>query len=645
MVFFLLESLGFLVSRLPNKVIRWLSVCLGSIVFWAMSNRRHIALSNLSHSFPEKTEEWRTKICKENFYRMIELGLLALASGHLTKKRIKNNFVISPTLARTITSIKNNDHGAIILVPHTTLMEALTFIPELLHVNIPDIGVIYRPFDNKTLDKFIKKSRERFGIKLLSRKRGFIDAITMLKHKNIVVLLFDQNAGCSGHTITFLGRFAQTTGLPGILAAKYKTPVYCLLANRIDTWKAEIKIDKLCTECSSPVSILLSANRWLEEELHSSDDTCADWLWAHDRWKITNNKKILFSINKTRNWLTETKQFFNYREFPKTFRVFVRLPNWLGDIVMAVPVLRELRRCRPDIELTFLCKGQFIDLLKKLNLADHYITLPHKGFKYFFNFWKYRKIYPDVHILFTNSLRGDLEAWIINATVRLGMYKNHQRPLLTDIFKFSPEFDQLNTHQTKCWGAFLQEYGLTNNINYIPYKICFEMLPNTSTENSIGIMCGSSNNPAKRWPFDYWKILIERLIHRYPGIQMKLYGTKDDIQLAEKIALGFGKQNIQQLCGETTILEFSENIQNNDMFISCDSGGMHIANMFGKPIVCIYGPTNAVQTGPIFKAKNIIIRPDGCPAKGGFSIEDVTVEQVFSAVISIMDNIAPVIRE
>ena len=323
----------------------------------------------------------------------------------------------------------------------------------------------------------------------------------------------------------------------------------------------------------------------------------------------------------------------------------VRLPNWLGDVVMSVPILRELKRCRPDIEVTILCQGQYVDLLEHLNLADQYIVLPDKGIKYFFEMLKYRRMYPDAHIVLTNSLRGDLEARLIGATSRLGMYKNNKRPLLTDVFRFPSDFDPANTHQTLCWGKFLQAYGLTKNINYTPYRFCLEMKLGPARERSIGIMCGSSNNPAKRWPMDYWKILIERLIYRYPGLQLYLYGTRSDVQMAEKIVLGFGKQNVRQMCGETSLLELSAKVQANDMIIACDSGGMHIANMFGRPSVCIFGPTNAVHTGPIFEAETIIVRPEACPAKGGFPIEDVSVESVFSAVTSIMDDICPIVRE
>ncbi|MDR0715348.1 MAG: hypothetical protein LBF25_00985 [Puniceicoccales bacterium] len=636
MLLFLLKCLGFITSRLPNNIVRGISVTIGTVAFWTMPRRRRITLSNLYHAFSDKGEKWRSRVARESFYRMIELGMLAISSKYLTEERIATSFIASPSLIRTIDDIRRSKRGALILVPHVSLMESATMISKISGVECPQMGVIYRPFNNKSLEKFIRESRARFGVKLFSRRSGSIDAMKLLRENGIVAVLFDQNAGCSGYTTTFFDRCTQATRLPGMLATKYKVPVYCLYPNRISTWKAELKIEKLCQSCDNPVELTIAANKWLEGKLCASESACADWLWPHNHWKVTFAKPRILSLDGTRNWLRETKQLLKYKTFPKKFKVFVRMPNWLGDIVMAIPVLRALKNSRPDMELTLLCQPRFMELLSQLNFVEHFIPLPEKGTWYFFKFFHYRKLYPDVHIVLTNSLRGDVEAYIINASVRLGIVNDHPRPLLTDAFNFGPNFDQSSVHQTKILATFLRAYGLKSNINYTPYKICLELEPERSARHSIGMICGSSNNPSKRWPVSHWKILIERLLNTYPGIQVKLYGTSLDSKLADKIMLG--KSSVKQLCGATTLIELGRSMQGDDLIISGDTGGMHIANMFGKPVVCIYGPTNSVHTGPIFNGKRTIIYPEGCSLKGGFPIKDVSINQVLSATELIMDN-------
>ena len=62
---------------------------------------------------------------------------------------------------------------------------------------------------------------------------------------------------------------------------------------------------------------------------------------------------------------------------------FVRMPNWLGDVIMAIPVLHAVRAGRPDVRFTFVCKSQFIPLLEKFVVKSnhHIVTGDHEDIK------------------------------------------------------------------------------------------------------------------------------------------------------------------------------------------------------------------------------------------------------------------------
>ena len=69
-----------------------------------------------------------------------------------------------------------------------------------------------------------------------------------------------------------------------------------------------------------------------------------------------------------------------------------------------------------------------------------------------------------------------------------------------------------------------------------------------------------------------------------------------------------------------------------------DTGGMHLANMMGTPVVVVFGPTNPVRTGPIFDAPKHILQPEDCPATGGLAIDGVTADRVLAAVRSYLES-------
>ena len=177
-------------------------------------------------------------------------------------------------------------------------------------------------------------------------------------------------------------------------------------------------------------------------------------------------------------------------------KIWIRMPNWLGDIVMALPVIRAIRLGRPDAAIVLLCKKQYVDFLKSVDLSEEVIALPQaKGFRYFAPFLKLRKHYPDAMLLFTNSFRGDLEAFLIGAKVRFGMVKKHRRPLLNATWEV-PE-DQYGSHQTKIWEGLAGNFGLREELDFSPLATAGSSDSLASGKFRVGVAPGSSNTPAK----------------------------------------------------------------------------------------------------------------------------------------------------
>jgi ADP-heptose:LPS heptosyltransferase/lauroyl/myristoyl acyltransferase len=603
---------------------------------FVMPSRRRLVLSNLYYAFPSRSAVWRSRVCRENFFRLIEIGLLSVAGSFLSKKRIKENFKLSEKYKAVIDQILTRKQGSIVLVPHFTLMEIMTLLPKIVDdVGWPEIGVIYRSLDNPSLEKFIKHVREKSGIKLFSRKRGIFEVVQVLRNKGVVSLLFDQNAGDSGYRMMFFNRIIALTDLPALLYQKFKVPVYFLYPRRIGFWEANIKIKRLNFDKDDPKTILFAANKYLEEILDGNESVCSDWLWAHNRWKVAvHGTKDL--VKRRCEWLLQSQKYLNIKaEVVVNLHVMVLMPNWLGDIIMAVAVLRTLKHYRPDMELILICQERFVDFLAGLGIADKVVQLPEKNSKYFLNILKIRETYPypDVYISLVNSLRGDIETFLMGAPKRIGIdtkNRSYRKIFINNLYENSADAGDL--HQTKLWRNALNKFEIECEDNLSPFKACTNMGVVSRDKRMVGMMCGSVNAPHKRWPAKFWRILIERIHRLYEDVHINLYGTKADAMFIDDISFFSNQERVSNLVGKTNILELANYIQKDDLVIAIDTGGMHLANMFGRPLICLYGSTNALVTGPIFDSDKIIVTPEGCSRSGGFAMEDISVESVVKAV-------------
>ena len=617
-----IKILGWLLARLPLPITEAISVTIGGFLYLLPGKRRRIQMSNIHHAFPEKPKNWQNRIALENCRRIVEMGMLVLALPYISREQLEARIRINRQSRHTINKWLKKEKPIILLVPHFTLLEYLPTLPIFFEIGELKAGAIFRPLDNPQLDKWVSKTREKYGLRLLSRKTGFSEAKQILQSKGILGILFDQNAGQSGTLMNFFDRVASTTDLPASMAKRFNAEPYVFHPKRLRFWEASINLKKL--DCPAP-EIPQVANDWLQTKLTESDDSCADWLWLHDRWKTVNHPTQRFQLNNHRKM-----QISNDRAIGG-YRLWIRMPNWLGDVVMALPLIKALRNSRPDAEITLISQSAYIPLLKLLDIGDNRISIPEKRTTgYFKYFKKLRNLYPDTHLMFTNSYRGDLESKYIGAPQRFGLVLPGQpRPLLTH--KFLPPPDIINQmdqiHQTKLWEKMLQHFGLRNEIDDTP----FSLQGMHRQSGKIGFITGSSNNPDKRWPPAQWIALGKQILEDLPQSEIHLYGTAADRLSTSQIAEALPAKRIQDHAGQTDLVTFARELATCAFLVGNDTGGVHLANALGTPVYVLYGPTNPLVTGPFFEAERNIIQPTDCPETGGQSIQHIDAQRVIKS--------------
>ena len=399
--------------------------------------------------------------------RLIETGLLSLATPHLSERRIRAIARLAPSVEDWARSLAGRPRPVVFATLHLALWETQTWLKLLSPVPLPEFGIIFRPLDNSAADGYVKRTRERFGMQLLSRREGFASARRILRSGGCIGVLFDQNAGDQGVLGTLFGRICSTTELPGLLTTHFGAELRTFYPRRLGFWRVEFESDPIVHD-GTPAGITFALNRWLESAL-ADDNLCASLLWAHDRWRHQDTPGRRFRLESKRNFLAADLAARGLKTVPRRTRIWIRMPNWLGDVAMAVPLLRALRVSRPDAEITLLARRQLLPLLAGWGVADQLQALPEKGWGYFRHFWRLRGAYPDTWVLLTHSGRGDLEARLAGCPQRFGIVRpGRQRPLLTHAYRLPRDFDERRQHQLETWEAFSRHFGLAAALDRTP---------------------------------------------------------------------------------------------------------------------------------------------------------------------------------
>ena len=116
-----------------------------------------------------------------------------------------------------------------------------------------------------------------------------------------------------------------------------------------------------------------------------------------------------------------------------------------------------------------------------------------------------------------------------------------------------------------------------------------------------------------------------------PDARFRLFGTTNDQPVTGAVAHNLSAP-VDDLAGRTDLTSFAAHLTECGVLVTNDTGGMHLANALGVPVLALFGPTNPQRTGPVFQAPVRILQPPGCPPTGGGDLASLRPETVFAAV-------------
>lgn len=282
------------------------------------------------------------------------------------------------------------------------------------------------------------------------------------------------------------------------------------------------------------------------------------------------------------------------------------MPNWLGDCVMALPSLVGLAVARPDATIDWLIKDSYAELGKLVPGATNVLTHgdPRLGEKLIDGRY-------DVALLYPNSFSSAWRLMGRGIPRRIGYRGDWRRLLLTDPLPLPAKHA---THMVDYYHAIVRALEPEATLSAPTLTIPDEArrraddLVAGAPEPLIGIGFGAAYGAAKMWPPDRFGALIDRLATM--GTVVTLGAPSDagaETRVAERTAAPF-----VSLVGETTLPELAAVMDRLAVYITNDTGPMHLAAALGTPTVAIFGPTDPNETKPRDGRLSILYRKADC---------------------------------
>jgi heptosyltransferase-2 len=281
--------------------------------------------------------------------------------------------------------------------------------------------------------------------------------------------------------------------------------------------------------------------------------------------------------------------------------IVVRLPNWLGDTVMALPALTALRAARPDALITAV--GPWAPLLTGQAVADAHVRYPRAGGQRRKLGAVLREMRPDAAVLLPNSFESALAARQWGARFRLGYDSDLRRPLLTHVVPLpSPR-----RHQVDEYSGLLEAAGIPPLSDRPAWRLGDDAAAEggvtallgeagcAGSDSLVGLHLGAAFGSSKLWPAAAYAELARGLVER--GLEPLLIGSAEDAAVARTVS-ALAEKPLASMVGRDRPEMLPRLLARLRCLVSSDTGVAHLAAALGVPTVTLFGPTDPRLTAP-----------------------------------------------
>lgn len=313
-------------------------------------------------------------------------------------------------------------------------------------------------------------------------------------------------------------------------------------------------------------------------------------------------------------------------------RVFLRLPNWLGDSLMARPLTGAIRAALPAARIVASGPAPLLELLAGDRAWDAALRWPATPAAV-----REAAGGPlDAALVLPPSFSSAWHAWRTGARARIGFAADARSPLLTQAVRRPARGDlHLGREYLLLAGALGVDSGALA-VQALPLADTAraeDAAPGSHAPYAV-LAPGAAYGPAKRWPLPRWIALARELAAR--GIEPLACGGAGEADACSALVAAAGGRS---LAGRTSLTQQAALCAGAAVVVSNDSGMAHLAGAVGAATVVIFGSTSSAWTAPLGPRVHVVQRATVCSpcfrrtcAIGYVCLENVRVEDVRAAV-------------
>jgi heptosyltransferase-2 len=297
-------------------------------------------------------------------------------------------------------------------------------------------------------------------------------------------------------------------------------------------------------------------------------------------------------------------------------RILIRLPNWLGDALMARPLLHGLRRAQPGAEIRAIGPGPLVSLLAGERTFAAGLAWPGRAdaagcrrLAAELRAWR-----PEAALIMPFSFSSAWFARRTGAPVRIGYAHELRSPLLTHTLKRPARGERHLSREYLALGAMLgaAEGPLPALTPPAAADAAADALIERAAPGAgrIAVMAPrSAYGPAREWPAERFAALARALVAR--GHAVLVCGTAGERETCDRVAAEAGPGAVS-IAGATDLPTLASVVRRAAVAVCNDSGLAHLAGAVGTPTLTLYGSTSSAWTAALGPRVRVIQRPPVC---------------------------------